>query len=115
MQAARLENDGWRIPARELEKTVLNALIQFLSNDRQLIDLIARSDLNPHLAQSVSNKAMEIRGVLQSTNTTAKRELVHAIVRTRYRCRPANCVSKSTLPNWWFCSLTLQFPPQIRL
>ncbi len=81
MQASRTDNDGWRIPAKELENTIARELHQLLSDEGKLFDLITASDLSPGRIQTSSNKAMEFCDILASTLTDEKRKLVQDIIK----------------------------------
>jgi DNA invertase Pin-like site-specific DNA recombinase len=80
MQTARKGSDGWRIPAKELENTVVHVLNQFLGNDQQLFDLIVESDLNPGLFRLVSTRAGELCDTLASPGARDKQKLIQKIV-----------------------------------
>ncbi len=81
MQATREGSDGWRIPAKELENTIVHVLNQFLANDGKLFDLMVESNLNPGLFQSVSTRAGELRGTISALGASEKQKFIQKIVR----------------------------------
>jgi hypothetical protein len=47
MNARRQDDGGWRLPARELEQPILNAIVQHLSDELELVRLLNVDGLSP--------------------------------------------------------------------
>ena len=80
MQAARDKNDGWRVPALEIENLVINRVIQLLSNERQVLDLVTQPSTSSNQLGSALENAGALCNSLSLTNRSAKCELLQAIV-----------------------------------
>ncbi|MDH3664940.1 MAG: recombinase family protein, partial [Alphaproteobacteria bacterium] len=81
MQAARDRDDGWRIPALEIEELVVERVIQLLSSDRQVLDLLRQTDMAPNLINSALENARDCCKILASTDKSGKRKQLQTIVR----------------------------------
>ena len=80
MQAARNSGDGWRIPASEIEELVVERVIQLLSSNRQVLDLLRQTDMTTNLINSALENAKGCCDTLGSTDKSGKCELLQTIV-----------------------------------
>jgi len=80
MQAARNSGDGWRNPASEIEELVVERVIQLLSNNRQVLDLLRQTDMTTNLINSALENAKGCCDTLGSTDKSGKCELLQTIV-----------------------------------
>ena len=81
MQAARNSDDGWRIPAAQIEELVVDRVIQLLSSGRQVIDLLHQTNMAPSLINSALENARNCCTTLASTDKSDKRKQLQTIVR----------------------------------
>jgi site-specific DNA recombinase len=80
IQARRKNQDGWRLPAKELEGAVLNCLIRFLNNQQQLLDELHLSDQTINLQQVALRQANRMVRHLTNKTPSQQRKLVHSII-----------------------------------
>jgi len=80
IQAHRQNGDGWRLPAKELESTMLSCLNRFLTDQHQLIDKLHLSDQTINTQQIILRQAERIVRQLTGKAPAEKRKLVHSFI-----------------------------------
>jgi hypothetical protein len=75
------EGDGWRLPADQIEKAVLQALDQILRNELQIFELIQMADAAPRIIQKMNKLASEVNKNLTDGNVSAKRNVLQAVLK----------------------------------
>ena len=73
-------NDGWRLPADEIESCVMLLLGNLLSDRRRLSELIEKSGASVRTLKVLMAKANEFAVALQESNAIEKSEIVAALV-----------------------------------
>jgi site-specific DNA recombinase len=80
MQATRRKRDGWRLPARELERLVMKAVADFLRDKPRLMTGLDLSEFRPDEVHSVLAEADEIAGRLSSGAPPESEGLLRTII-----------------------------------
>ena len=86
MQDIRRDGDGWRLPARELERTVLNAIASFLRDRSRLIAELDVASARPdHLRQLLARAEALAAGLTSGSPVEHQRLLREMIDRINLR------------------------------
>jgi hypothetical protein len=80
MQARAVGQDGWRLPARELEATIVRALTDLLEDPQRIVDLTAGDNPDPHLIRTIRDRARMIAGRLASNHPADQLDCLRQIV-----------------------------------
>ena len=81
MQAHTDGQDGWRLPARELEATVTRTLTDLLDDPQRVVDLLANGDVSPSLIRNIRNQARKLVGHLENDHPSEKRGWLRKIIK----------------------------------
>ena len=76
----RQYNDGWRLPAAELEQTVLSALVEILANPARLVSLAQLTEANTSTIDKCTGNAGRIAGQLQAGAFYSTRDIVQQVI-----------------------------------
>ncbi|MEM1198374.1 MAG: recombinase family protein [Pseudomonadota bacterium] len=82
MQAARHDDDGWRLPAKELEANVLSALSGWLGNKENIASAI---DLDNQTPSSLKNALERVELLASQLETGSPREIKSLLVSVLHR------------------------------
>ncbi len=80
MEAKRKGTDGWRVPAREIERPVISTIIQHLSDDLKFMKLLDVDDLSPDAYRNTFAKAVGILKRLNAAPPVEQKELLKSIL-----------------------------------
>jgi len=91
IQARRKDGEGWRLPARELEGSVCNALAALLGNEKGLIDALQLRDRPPGQQQWILRHCGRLARRLAGSRPERRRNLITAII-SRIRIEPGRLI-----------------------
>jgi hypothetical protein len=80
MQARAEGQDGWRLPARELEITIVRALTDLLKDPQRIVDLTAGENPDPRLIRTIRDNALMVAGHLASDHPAEQTGCLREIV-----------------------------------
>jgi len=87
MTQKRRNADGWRLPASELEKTVLSGLTQALRNPDQVIDLTQLQRADAITLETSMTETGELADQLETCGNSRAMQLLHQVIE-RIEIRP---------------------------
>jgi len=73
--------EGWRLPARELERVVLHAVRDFLCDQLQLVRALRLNDAHPENLRRITDRAAKLSCSLTSDSHEHPRQLLSALLR----------------------------------
>ena len=80
MHAERRPNDGWRLPAMEIERPVVNILCDHLADQRRLMDLIDLEGCSAHTHQASCLAADRLSRKLRKSVPTEQQRILASFV-----------------------------------
>ena len=81
MQAHADGQDGWRLPAKELEETVIRCLTDLLRDPQRVVDIVADGDVSPSLIRSIRTHARNLVGHLENDHPCEKRDWLRRVTK----------------------------------
>ncbi|MCW5719118.1 MAG: recombinase family protein, partial [Bauldia sp.] len=81
MQASRRDSDGWRLPAHELERTVVAAVADYLRNHGKLVEDLRLDNHRPDRLQRLLDAADALAADIRAMPPAALRSRLTSIVR----------------------------------
>ena len=85
----RQNNNGWRLPAAEVEQTVLSALVETLANPARLVSLAQLTEANTSTIDKCTGNAGRIAGQLQAGAGNSTRNFLQQVI-MRIDVRPGS-------------------------
>ena len=76
----RQDNDGWRLPAAELEGAVTRALHNFLSDEVAVLDSLKANSCDVRFAEVAGRSARMLAARLNDGTLQARRDILHSII-----------------------------------
>lgn len=80
MQTHTDGKDGWRLPATELEASVIRCLTELLCDPKRAVDLVTDGSASPSMIHSIRTRAREMTGDLVEGHPTEKSERLRNLV-----------------------------------
>jgi site-specific DNA recombinase len=80
MQATRRKGDGWRLPARELERTMLDCLAGFLGDATRLLAELNLPEVRPDQLQNILAKADAVASNVTNGPASEQQDLLRQII-----------------------------------
>ena len=80
MQVHADGQDGWRLPARELERKIVSALINVLDDPPRIVDLMAGDNPDPRQIRTIRDKARDMASRLASDNPAEQSDYLRQMI-----------------------------------
>ncbi len=80
MEARRKASDGWRVPAREIERPVISTIVQHLTDELKFMKLLDVDDLSPDAYRNAFARSVGISKQLNATPHVEQKELLKSIL-----------------------------------
>ena len=80
MQAHAEGQDGWRLPARELETKVVRTVTDVLEDPQRIVDLLADDNPDSHLIRAIRGRSRELASRLASNHPAEKSDCLRQII-----------------------------------
>lgn len=78
--ARRQDDGGWRLPAKELERPILNAIVQHLSDELDLASLLSVNGLSPQAWRTIHANGRQLATALQAASAMDKVAKLRAFI-----------------------------------
>jgi hypothetical protein len=80
MHGAHANNEGWRIPAKAMEDTVMVPLLDLLRNLSRLMDVMSLKDPNINALTKLKAQAMSLADQLEESKPQDKRKILQIVI-----------------------------------
>ncbi len=80
---------GWRLPAKELDRTVVQTVRDFLMDERRIVDALELTSHSPGRLRAILRRAAALAGELDDSPHDARRRLLHQLLQ-RVTLHPAS-------------------------
>tara|TARA_R110000868_G_scaffold143571_1_gene361773 strand:- start:235 stop:1917 length:1683 start_codon:yes stop_codon:yes gene_type:complete len=80
MHGAHENSDGWRIPAKVMEDTVMVPLLDLLRNQSRLMDIMCLKDPSVSLLTKLKTQAVSLADQLEESKPEDKRDILQSVI-----------------------------------